>query len=179
MKKLKKLNNQGYMLIETLLVSVFILSIFTLLYTNIFPLVGDYDRYKDYNSVESTYISHWVRKFAHTGIPDNIYQMAASSGYVDITDCNLFSQNNMNSWCSGIKVSANISKIFLTSYQTTEFKNYVRNNNFFSRSFKEYIAYLPSYAKNTAKTAAKGYYRVIVEYEVADKKHYGTMEVRR
>ena len=34
----KKLNNGGFVLVETLIVSVFVMSIFSILYNNFFPL---------------------------------------------------------------------------------------------------------------------------------------------
>ena len=74
----------------------------------------------------------------------------------------------------------NVSKIYLTPYSTSVFKNYVKQDNVpFTRSFKEYIAYLPTYSKNTSKTPATGYYRVIVEYISNDTYKYGTIEVFR
>ena len=71
----------------------------------------------------------------------------------------------------------NISKIYLTPYSTVSFKNYVKDNNSFSRSFREYISYLPTYSKNTSKTPTTGYYRVIVEYVSNNTYKYGTIEV--
>ena len=56
----KKVNKKGFMLVETLIVSVFVMGIFSLLYANFFPLVGEYERYKNYNTVEATYIAHWL-----------------------------------------------------------------------------------------------------------------------
>ena len=43
----KKSNNKGFILVETLIVSVFIMAIFSILYTNFFPLIGEYERYRD------------------------------------------------------------------------------------------------------------------------------------
>ncbi len=179
MKKEKKFNNYGYMLIETLLVSIFIVSIFTLLYTNIFPLVGEYDRYKDYNTVEATYISHWMRKFASKGLEDTMYDTAKTMGYVDISDCNLYTSHDMKFWCSGFKTTNHITAMYLTTYSTAKFKTYVKNDTSFSRAFKEYVAYLPTYENNTAKTPDTGYYRVIIEYEHDGRNQFGTMEVKR
>lgn len=173
------MNNRGYMLVETLIVSVFIMSIFTLLYTNLLPLIGDYDRYKNYNTVEATYVAHWVRKLALDGLPDSIYDQAASVGYVNVSDCNLYTKNQISIWCSGFKVTANIKQIYLTPYSTSLFKTFVKDNSSYTRSFQEYIQYLPTYRNNTSKTPASGYYRVIVEYESNGIKQYGTMEVAR
>ena len=87
MKDKKKLNRQGFILVETLIVGVFVMGIFSLLYTNFFPLIGEYERYKNYDTVESTYIAHWGRMVALKGLTDSSYNTAKNTGYIDITDC--------------------------------------------------------------------------------------------
>lgn len=175
----KKRNEKGFMLVETLIVSVFVMAIFALLYTNMFPLVGEYDRMRDYDSVEATYIAHWARKIALSGLPDSVYQTAKNTGYVNISNCSLYTTGEASSWCSSFKYANGISRIYLTPYSTVLFKNYVKDNSAFPRSFREYITYLPRYVNNTSKTPSSGYYRVIVEYQVEDAVRYGTIEVKK
>ena len=177
MRKKKNLNSKAFILVETLIVGVFIMAIFSLLYTNFFPLVGEYERYKDYDTVEAIYIAHWARVIALKGLPNNIYITARTTGYVDITDCSLYTSLNGQFDCTAYKTVNNISRIYLTPYNTTSFKNYVKDNESFSRSFREYISYLPTYSKNASKTVDIGYYRVIVEYTSNDVYKYGTIEV--
>ncbi len=179
MKDKKKLNRQGFILVETLIVGVFIMGIFSLLYTNFFPLIGEYERYKAYDTVESTYIAHWARMIALKGLTDSSYTTAKNTGYVDISDCSLYTNSDGIASCSAFINMNNVSKIYLTSYSTTKFKNFIKDNNSFSRSFREYISYLPTYSKNTSKTPASGYYRVIVEYISDDAYKYGNIEVFR
>ena len=175
----KKVNKKGFMLVETLIVSVFVMGIFSLLYANFFPLVGEYERYKNYNTVESTYIAHWARMIALKGLPDSVYNEVKTKGYKDISDCALYTNEESEGNCGAFTVMNNVSKIYLTTYSTTTFKNFVKDNNTFERDFREYIAYLPTYSKNTSKTPNTGYYRVIVEYVSNDTHKYGTMEVSR
>ena len=54
--------------------------------------------------------------------------------------------------CGAFLDMNNVSKIYLTTYSTTTFKNFVKDNNTFERDFREYISYLPTYSKNTSKT---------------------------
>ena len=177
MKKKKIVNKNGFILVETLIVGVFIVGIFTLLYTNLFPLVGEYERYKDYDTVESTYIAHWARMIALKGLTESSYTTARNTGYLDITDCSLYTNSDGVADCSAFVTMNNVSKIYLTPYSTVQFKNFVKDNNNFSRSFREYISYLPTYSKNTSKTANSGYYRVIVEYVSDDTYKYGNIEL--
>lgn len=177
MKKTKIVNQNGFILVETLIVGVFIMGIFSLLYTNFFPLIGEYERYKDYDTVESTYIAHWARVIALKGLSNASYDTAKNTGYLDISDCSLYTNSNALSDCSTFVTMNNISKIYLTPYSTVSFKNFVKDNNSFSRSFREYISYLPTYSKNTTKTANSGYYRVIVEYVSNNTYRYGNIEL--
>ena len=173
----KRLNNRGFLLVETLIVSVFIMSVFALLYTNFFPLVGEYNRYRTYDTIESVYVAHWARKIALRGLPDSVYQTAKNVGYVDVSDCSLYSKSESITLCNAFKNVNQVSKIYLTSYSTVSFKNYVENTNSFARDFREYITYLPRYVNNTSKTPNQGYYRVIVEYQHQSVNYYGTTEV--
>ncbi len=176
----KKLNKHGFLLVETLIVSVFIMAIFMLLYTNFLPLIAEYDRYKNYDTVEATYISHWARKIALKGLTDAAYQQANNRGYVDVSSCQnsvYWDQNQeVQRFCNSFMVVNEIKQFYLTTYQTVRFKNIYANSDSLGRPFQEYVAYLPTYAKNSRKAS---YYRVVIEYETTGVKRYGTMEVRR
>lgn len=172
-----KSNNKGFILVETLIVSVFIMAIFSMLYTNFFPLIGEYERYRNYDTVESIYIAHWARMIAIKGLPASSYNTAKTKGYLDVSNCSGYTQADGESLCSAFVTMNNVSKIYLTSYSTTNLKNFVKDNTSFSRSFREYISYLPTYSKNSSKTPATGYYRIIVEYMSNDTYKYGTIEV--
>ena len=177
MKNKKVLNRDGFILVETLIVGVFIMAIFSLLYTNFFPLIGEYERYKDYDTVESVYIAHWAREIAIKGLPTSVYNTARNTGYVDISECSLYTVADGFSLCSAFETMNNVTKVYLTPYSTETFKTYINDNSSFGRSFREYIAYLPTYSNNTSKTPDTGYYRVIVEYVSNDTYKYGNIEL--
>lgn len=175
-----KINNKGFMLAETLIVSIFVLVIFSMIYINILPLVAEYEKYKNYNTVEATYKTHWARKIALDGLNDDIFNIVSTNkSYYDITDCSLYTKTNkddMKAWCNDYKYANNIKKIYLTSYSLENFKDMV-NSSSFSRSFKEYIDYLPLYSKNTTKTTDNNYFHVIIEYDKNGKYNYGIIEL--
>ena len=50
-----KLNKKGFALVETLIVSVFVATVFTIMYTNFFPMFGEYERRERYDDVDSIY----------------------------------------------------------------------------------------------------------------------------
>lgn len=179
MLKTKIVNKKGFMLVETLIVSVFILAIFSLLYTNIIPLIGEYERLKNYDTVEATYITYWGREIALKGLPNSIYNEVKTIGFKDISDCSLFTENNSIYDCSAYKAVNNIDKIYLTTYNITNLKEEVIDNNNYKRDFIEYIRYLPTYSKNLLRSPEYGYYRVIVEYVSNGVHKYGNMEARK
>ncbi len=177
MKLLKKLNNRGFMLVETLITTVFIMVIFSLIYTNLMPFVGEYERMENYDTVESVYVAHWARKLVLDGLPDSYFNTVKTNGYVKL-DANSFNAD-IRDLVNGYLIANGVEQIYLTTYNTEKFKNYVSNSDSFERDFEEYIAYLPSYKNNAAK---QNYYRVIVEYHGYldnDVNSYGTIEVIR
>lgn len=55
-------NQQGFVLAETLVVAVAVMGIFSLLYANYYPLIGEYEKREVYDDLDSKYVAHWVRK---------------------------------------------------------------------------------------------------------------------
>ena len=168
------------MLLEMLVVSIFVMGIFALLYTNVLPLIAEYEKVENYNTVESTYKAHWARKMILDGLNLTSYKEAYDKGFVNVTDCSLYnvsSLDDMQSWCNNYKKTNNITAIYLTTYSLEKFKTTVKNSDTFSREFKEYISYLPVYSKNLTKAGDEKYFHVIVEFFKSSKYNYGISEV--
>ncbi len=55
-------NKNGFVLAETLVVSVIVMGIFSLIYANYYPLIGEYERREVYDDIDSKYVAHWIRK---------------------------------------------------------------------------------------------------------------------
>ena len=58
---MSKLNKKGFALVETLVVSVFVATIFTIMYTNFFPMMGEYERREGYDDVDSVYKTYLIK----------------------------------------------------------------------------------------------------------------------
>ena len=121
--KRKKIDNKGFMLAETLVVSIFVMSIFSLIYANILPLIADYEKVKKYNNVDDTYRAHWARKIILDGLDTRFFSQAYNNGYMDVTDCTLYTRNEIENWCNNYKSSNDVDMIYLTTYPLTTFKN--------------------------------------------------------
>lgn len=57
-----KKNNKGFILIELLIVAVFTASLFTFLYVNILPIMGDYEQKEKYDTIDTKYVLYELRK---------------------------------------------------------------------------------------------------------------------
>jgi hypothetical protein len=73
--KLKKNNNSGFVLAETLVVTVFLMVILCMIYTNFYPLIGEYEKRETYDDVDSTYAIYWIKKL----IEDSSYSLSESA----------------------------------------------------------------------------------------------------
>lgn len=176
--KRKKIDNKGFMLAETLVVSIFVMSICSLIYANILPLIADYEKVKKYNNVDDTYRAHWARKIILDGLDSRFFSQTYSNGYMDVTDCTLYTRNEIENWCNNYKSSNDVDMIYLTTYPLTTFKNVVKSSNDYSREFKEYIKYLPEYSRNSTKNTGN-YFHVIIRHKKKEGNSYAIMEVHR
>lgn len=58
---MKKINEKGFVLLETVIVAVFIISIFTFVYMSVVPLIGRYDELYNNYELEKTYKLYHIR----------------------------------------------------------------------------------------------------------------------
>ena len=173
------MNNKGFVLVETLIVTVFVVAIFTIVYTNFYPLIGEYDRRENYDDVDSVYGAYWVKKM----IQESDYDISCPAAHCtpinavpSVTfrtiNCDaLFSDNeNKRGVCNHLFSELKIKMAIATTYDLTSLK--AATNKFgdinsygfqnFSQGFKDYISYLPNYKTSSLNGAN---YRVIVEFE--------------
>ena len=58
---MKKLNKKGFLIAESIIVGVFVLSLFTFLFVNVVPLVGQYEAREKYDTINGAYNANLVR----------------------------------------------------------------------------------------------------------------------
>lgn len=76
MVKMKKLNNKGFVLAETLVVAVFLVTVFSIIYNNMYPLIGEYERREVYDDLDSKYAVYWLK----TMVQDKDYNINYGTG---------------------------------------------------------------------------------------------------
>ena len=184
---MKKINNKGFVLAETLIVTVFVMTIFTMLYVNFFPLLGEYSKREFYDDIDSKYDSYWFKRMIQNPIffsdstfetkideiERNLYAEITcddfESDYVDICKeyTNLIVDQDENGKPMITILLTNYA-IGLNNNPEVSFKHKIEqdaksNDPKFSANFQEYISYLPAFALNESPNGAQ--YRIIIEFK--------------
>ncbi len=173
-----KKTNRGFVLMETLIVSCFVMALFGMLYTTVFPLLGRYEGRKHYDDLDSKYIANWVRKMilndGNYGKFKNILNDGNGTRIVDFTNCSGYVNNTLS--CIMLRDLANIKKMYLTTYSIADRKYALISQYDGDRKddFTHYIEYLPNYNTTSAK---QDFYRLIVVVEHDNYDTYATIEV--
>lgn len=144
---MKLLNKKGFALVETLIVTAFVMTIFIFTYQNLVPLIGEYEKMDSYDDIDSVYAANLYKQvilnYTNLNYIDSYLQ---NHTYLDITDCsntNIYTNNN---YCSKMKQVLNIAKddyIFITRYDISNFREELKENEFFDSgklsNFKSYV----------------------------------------
>lgn len=186
-----KLNKKGFALVETLIVSVIVMAIFSILYTNFFPMMGEYERREGYDDIDSIYKSYLIKTFLETseyngvdfknrldqtnnsaqGYYVKIFESTFGDGSVqkDTQYCEALVLNNDEKqlgYCRNLFYETGVKKVYITKYNLSLLKGNLKKGvdpqNDLDSSTKDYIDTLPYYSKVENNN---GYsYRIIVEY---------------
>ena len=179
-RKLK--NNKGFAMAELLAVSMVILLLFSILFSNYLPLVAEYENRLSYNDVTAEYAGYYVRKmyltdnnelssstkrFINNGIVGKsfykVYDKNASINKV----CEQYVVNEQDGdkkdiakkYCNSILEEYAVEEIIITNYSMTDVKSKYTKS---SGKLYKYIQYLPEY-KNTIYTGNNDLYRIILK----------------
>lgn len=130
-------NNRGFVLLETLIVSVFTIIIFTFMYRSIIPLIGIYEGKVADNNVDMTYNLYHLRKDIYN---DSDYHTVFTSndyGYVlEVTF------NDASRWYDLVKLLGidydNYKLMFITNFNAI--KSTIISDSEVDSKIKEYIS---------------------------------------
>ena len=123
-----KLNNKGFALAEALVTAVFVMVIFSIIYTNYTPIMADYERRETYDDIDGKYAAYWMKKMI-----ENSGTTAASINFSDANACsNYFSAyketceelvKNLNTY-----TEVDINNVALNEFKKASFNCDVINN---------------------------------------------------
>ncbi len=158
------MNNKGFVLVESIVTSVFVLGLFTFIIANILPLIANYDKEVYYDSIDSIYDAHLIRKMILKN-PDqriaNLVSFPDGKDYYifDSTDICIYLANS--NYCKKLlsRDYLDVSKIILTNYTISD--SFVASSKGFDRLTREYIENMQRY-NNTGYTGDNK--RIIVAF---------------
>lgn len=155
---MKKLNSKGFILAETLVVSVFLMVLFTMIYTNFYPLIGIYEERENYDDVDGKYTAYWIKKLIESDAYDinasprknTLINSMNTRGYMRFECQDVKQEDNQREMCKSLVNALEIANcdregnncdIFITRYQIgipageaatiPSFKDTVSHNNVF------------------------------------------------
>ena len=202
---MKKFSNKGFVLAETIIVAVFMVTIFTVLYSNYYPIMGNFEKREFYDDIDSKYIAFWLKymiqdtSYASSGLPtgSGIYYKPFSCQNIgnstkQKTCIGLVRESGLstNPYCNGLAgtcaESGNLTYVayivkVVDGQGIINFKNDVNSTSLGSKlsdGFIDYINYLPDYKSKTG-------YRLIIELydnKVTGRKpiyKYASIEVKK
>ena len=144
---MKKLNKKGYIMVETLIVTIFVVTLFIFIYRVTVPAMGTYEQLNNYDDIDSVYYTNLfkqlVTRYANT---DYLDEYLETNSYIDASDCTNTNIYKAPEYCELIKKKISIGdndKVFLTLYNVSEFKKEVKDNDYFDSgslsNFRDYM----------------------------------------
>ena len=129
---MKKLNSKGFLLVETLVVATFSLTVLVILYTQFRDLVVNYNNSYNYNTVEGIYNLNSMKKYVSqnesTSSPLS-KKITTASPYIVIgtnNTCNIETQGVANTnVCAAIMTAGGFKQVIYTNSDITALKTYV------------------------------------------------------
>lgn len=158
------MNNKGFVLVESIITSVFVLALFTFIIINILPLIGEYDKKRDYDSIESIYDAHMIRKMILKSDEQRVTNLVSlpSEGYYlfEGTDICLY-LSNVN-YCKKLlsRDYLDVDKIIITDYVVSD--AFVEKSKDFNRTLKDYIDQMQRYNNTGLSPTEYNYERRLI-----------------
>ena len=127
---MKKNNQKGFVLAETLVVTVFLMVIFAMIYSNFYPLVGEYEKREVYDDVDGKYSAYWLKQMIESAVynitgSEGRYANFSTLGYVRF-ECKDLTEVDSRTVCkdvvhalqiNGCDQNGNYCDIFVTNYR--------------------------------------------------------------
>ena len=133
---MKYQNKKGFVLLETLVVTIFTLIIFTLLYTSVVPLLGRYDTLSYYNDLDITYDLYYLKKML---LADSNYESISNLDYQNITCGSLNDIETCQEYFQALNINpSNEDELIYLDLSNDD----VKNNSSLSDDIKDYLKYI-------------------------------------
>jgi len=151
---MKKMNNKGFMLVETLIVATFLVTTLLFIYVQFNNITRMYDNSFEYNTVNGLYNAKNVIQYINSDGINNLKTALTDENiyYIDITECSdvYFSKKN---YCNVLMESLDVKTVLFTNQNLDGLKTNIDNLEQTMVDFINYISY-----ENTIG------YRIIIEF---------------
>lgn len=126
---MKKINSSGFVLAETLIVTVFLMVIFSMIYSSYFPLVGEYEKRENYDNVDGKYAVYWLKRMIEDpsyNIPSSKSNYIKNNGYIRFECSDIVEDEEKRSFCINMVKNLQVSncdklgdncEIYITKYR--------------------------------------------------------------
>lgn len=153
---MKKLNENGFLLVETLIVTVFVVSIFIFIYSNTVPLVGKYEQRFKYDDLDSVYAADLVRELIMSSTNFEAVRNLSPGTQIKSVTCDQIGNGNnaYKTYCEALIKELSVDKIYITHYSLTALKTAIDKKeiaeiqDYNNRGLKSYIDYMPTFTFN-------------------------------
>lgn len=200
-------NNKGFITIELIVVSVFVLAIFSIIFINSNLAFQSYEKKEFYDDIDTKYAGFYVKKFISSSWETDVKKNALSDVKAGNKVVYKFTCDKLNTnkeECKKIFEALEIKNIYITRYSLKTFKEYTRrydvgeetNNHlqivtntnnviddndivYMSSKMYDYIKQSPDYINNNNKDEIQYRLFIELEYKYNNKTYnkYGTMEL--
>ena len=152
-----KKNSKGFMLIDTLIVSITVSAILIYLYFQFANVNDSYIKNFRYNTVPGLYGGADIKENIIYNGKSNIYTDVASNTFVDLSNCPATYYNNTD-YCNVLYTALDVKKVIITKSSLADIKNLMKqatNVNNYDETLRELISKSPDSTSG---------YQVIIEY---------------
>lgn len=150
-----KKSNKGFTLIETLIVSTFVVVTLTYLFIQINYTLTNYDITFRYDSITGIYNTNVITEYLKQNGYQNLINLISTNGYVDITTSS--NVNGDSTYYNLIIDKTNIKTILFTSEDMIQIKENIKDSSY-SEELKRYIE------KKDTNSLLTNRYIVIIEF---------------
>ena len=155
---MKKKDKKGFVLVESIVAAIFVMAFSTFLIVNLVPLVGEYEQSLNYDTVDSKYNAHMIRKMLLTDdtcrIGHILDMSLVPSGkpkfyYFQGSEiCDYLVNEN---YCRKLLSSdfLDVNEIVITEFTGSSLKSASDDYKYeFSNPLQDYIKFMPTYGSN-------------------------------
>lgn len=140
---MKKINNQGFMMIEVLIVSTFVISVFIFFFIQFKTISDNYQVSFKYNTVNGLYAANNVKKYLMSIDRTDIETTLDESFYVDISNCPSQYITHVT-YCQTLFEKLDIKKLYVTKQDLNSLISSIRSSSYsiFNENMKDFIEYI-------------------------------------